>query len=371
MKMLVVLFILIAALIIFCGHAGLYYSWVHFFSIDGSQARKVLGIVMAILSVSFIISTVLVHWKESFLTEKLYLLSSAWLGIAWYFALATVGVWIILLIDKVLKGHFPVAGTAVVFLCIALAYSVYGLWNAQNPRIKNITVAIKDLPSSWQGVTAVQLSDIHLGPIHRYGFMDKVIKLTNKAKPDIVFITGDLFDGAGQKLNHLASPINDLQAQLGVYYITGNHETYVSLNKSLAAVRETKAKLLSDKVVDVNGMQILGVNYPQVGEKKDFATLAGLIDRTKPSIVLYHEPKVALVKLFKDAGANLMLSGHTHLGQMWPFNYITHKVYQGDDYGLHTDGNFSLYTSDGVGTWGPPMRTGNHPEIVVIKFVKK
>lgn len=371
MKMLLVVFILVAALILIGGHIGLHFSWIHFFGIVSQNAMKKLALTMAILSVSFIISTLLVHWKENFITEKLYLLSSAWLGIVWYLALATALVWILWIMNKIVNGHFPIATAAGVFLSLALAYSAYGFWNAQNPRIKNITVAIKDLPASWQGTTAVQLSDIHLGPIHRYWFMDRVVKATNRVKPDIVFITGDLFDGASQKLNHLAGPINDLQAPLGVYYITGNHETYVSLDKCLAAVRETKAKILHDEVVEINGVQILGVDYPQMEEKKDFSVPAALLDRTKPSIVLYHEPKVVLVKLFKEAGASLMLSGHTHLGQMWPFNFITNKIYQGDDYGLHVDGDFSLYTSDGIGTWGPPMRTGNRPEIVVIRFERR
>lgn len=371
MKLFIAVFATVAACLVILAHAELYYSWVYFLQITDTSFAHVLRIVIGGLSVSFILSTLLVHWHENTLTEKLYHISAVWLGIMWNLTLATVALWVLWVLQKVSGLDFSLSHFAYVALVVAGAYSLYGLWNAQNPRIKYITVPMRDIPRHWEGITAVQLSDIHLGAIHRYRFMERVIAKTNEVKPDVVFITGDLFDGAGQKLNHLASPINDLHAPKGVYYITGNHETYVSLEKSLAAVRETKARILDDEAIDLEGMQILGVSYPEVGEKKDFDPIARRLDPTRPSIVLYHEPKPALVKLFKDAGARLMLSGHTHLGQMWPFNFITRKVYKGDDYGLHTEGDFSIYTSSGVGTWGPPMRTGNRPEIVVMKFVGK
>lgn len=371
MKLFIAVFATVAACLVILAHAELYYSWMYFLQISGSPLANVVRIVIGVLSVSFILSTLLVHWHENILTEKLYHVSAVWLGIMWNLTLATVALWGLWILQKVSGMDFSLVYFAYVLLIVAGTYSLYGLWNAQNPRITYITVPMNDIPRQWEGITVVQLSDIHLGAIHRYRFMERVIAKTNEVKPDVVFITGDLFDGAGQKLNHLAAPINDLHAPKGVYYITGNHETYVSLEKSLAAVRETKARILDDEVIDLEGMQILGVSYPEVGEKKDFGPIGMLLDPSRPSIVLYHEPKPTIVKLFKDAGARLMLSGHTHLGQMWPFNFITRKVYKGDDYGLHTQGDFSIYTSSGVGTWGPPMRTGNRPEIVVMKFVGK
>ncbi len=90
---------------------------------------------------------------------------------------------------------------------------------------------IENLPEQWKGRTIVQASDIHLGAINRSGFAQKVVNLINSAKPDVVVITGDLFDGAGEDLSHLVEPLNQIQAPLGVYFITGNHETYVGLQK--------------------------------------------------------------------------------------------------------------------------------------------
>jgi len=368
MKIMIAVFIIIVAIILIGGHYGLFASWVWLFGIKSLAVKKALGITLGILSVSFIITAVLVHWHENLFISNLYIIASVWLGAVWYIVLATVLAliltWLSLLIGLNINKGILVG----IMLALAVLYSGYGIWNAQQIKIRDISVSIKNLPTSWQGKKAVHISDVHLGAIHRYGFIDKIIDKIKSVSPDMIFITGDFFDGAGQKLNHLARPLNELNPDLGIYFATGNHETYISLEKSLTALSETKVKVLRDELIEVEGVQILGIDYPLPGQQSNIDQTLSQINSGKPSIVLYHEPKVDIVEKLKNVGVSLFLSGHTHGGQLWPFRFVTKLMYKGFDYGLHQDGDFSLYTSSGVGTWGPPMRTASHSEIVVIDF---
>jgi predicted MPP superfamily phosphohydrolase len=254
-----------------------------------------------------------------------------------------------------------------IFFIIASLYSVYGAWNAFNPQIKNVQVSIKNLPEQWKGKRIVQLSDVHLGHVYQTDFLAKIVKMTNELRPDVVVITGDLFDGMDGHLENLVGPLKDLQAPYGTYFITGNHETYLGVDKSFSILDGTKVKILNDAVKDLDGLQLIGISYPERGQVKNLGqTIKMLPDYVvgKPTILLYHAPTGILEA--KEAGVNLQLSGHTHVGQLFPFSIITDLIYKGYDYGLHTLGDYSIYTTNGVGTWGPPIRTGNTPEIVNI-----
>ncbi len=354
-------FLLVFTGILVALHIALAIGWVWTFEVE--NARRT-WLIFILLGMSFPVMSAVVFWRETRFTNSLYTLTSVWLGFSLYVAIAVI-LGVLAGIAELLFGWQLTLGNIMIgLLALATAYASYGLWNAWHPVAKRITVQIPNLPTAWQGKRVVQLSDIHLGPIHRERFASMVVKMTNAENPAAVFVTGDLFDGGGLELHKLADPLNGLQSEHGTFYITGNHETYVGVDRSLEALKNIPMKILRDEKVDVAGLQILGIEYPLPNQKKDVAPALALLDRNRPNIVLYHEPK--FINEFRAAGAHLVLCGHTHVGQMWPFNYITRKVYRGYDYGLHTEGTFNQYTSSGVGTWGPPMRTGNRPEIVVI-----
>jgi len=258
---------------------------------------------------------------------------------------------------------------AVASILIAVLFSGWGVWNAYHPRIKNITVKIENLPENWKVKTAVQISDVHLGSVLKRDFMAGIVEKINAQNPEIVFITGDLFDGMDGILGDLVSPVKDIKAPQGTFFITGNHETYLGVSGVLAALKKTPVKVLDDEMMDANGLQIVGVSYPQRGDRKNIEeTIKNIegFDPKKSSILLYHNP--AGVFEAKASGVSLQLAGHTHTGQLFPFNFITRLIYGEYHKGLHTEGNFSIYTSVGTGTWGPTMRTNNIPEITVIHF---
>lgn len=195
--------------------------------------------------------------------------------------------------------------------------------------------------------------------------------MTNQLKPDAIMITGDLFDGMDGDLSEFPPILNKLEVPKGIYFISGNHESYLGMKLAYEVISKTKITNLDDQFRQIDGLQIIGKAYAAEQEysspdfKKFMASFKNY-QSNMPTLLLYHVPYPSAVYQARDAGVNLMLSGHTHKGQMFPFNFITNMVYKGFDRGLHTDGDFNLYTSVGVGTWGPPMRSGNHPEIVNI-----
>jgi hypothetical protein len=167
----------------------------------------------------------------------------------------------------------------------------------------------------------------------------------------------------------MAAPFSRIPTPNGTYFITGNHEEFFDNTPYLQAVRRAGIQVLYNEMVDLNGLQIIGVDYRDSrDEKKLKAILQKMgIDRHKPSILLEHAP--LHLKVAEEQGISLLLSGHTHHGQVFLFRWITSLVYKGFDYGLKRFGDLIVYTSSGVGTWGPPMRLDTIPEIVVIQFI--
>jgi len=241
------------------------------------------------------------------------------------------------------------------------------VWNAYHPRVEDVVVKIRNLPPDWRGKKVVQLSDVHLGHVLGAGFLQGIVEETNAQNPSIVFITGDLFDGADGRLDDLVAPLNGLRAPGGVFFVTGNHETYLGVDRAYAALKKTKARILNDEMVVIDGLQIIGISYPQRGFSKDIAEVTRKLPNFNPrlpSVLLYHSP--TQIEQAKAAGINLQLSGHTHKGQIFPIQFISRLVYGKYYNGLYVEGDYTIYTSSGAGTWGPTMRTGNHPEIAVI-----
>lgn len=363
---MIAIFVILTLIMLVSGHAFLWWSFVRFFAISKITIKIFLAVLLGLMSLSFIVSTFIVHWSENWLADKFYLVSGVWLGLIWYVAIAVAATWIFYWVGQWTDIEMPLRTISIIFMTMAIAYTIYGMVNAFTPIVRSEEVLLKNLPAAWQSKKIVHLSDIHLGTVHKKPFMQNIVDEVNGLKPDIVFITGDIFDGAGQTLNHMLQPINNINAPLGIYAIIGNHETYLSLDKSLAAIKDTKIKLLRDEVAEVNGIQIAGIDYPMPGEEHDIEDILNKLDKNKATIVLYHEPKEDVWEKIKEAGGDLMLSGHTHKGQLWPFGRITKMMYGPYHQGLHKIDDFYINTSSGIGTWGPPMKTTGHSEIIEI-----
>lgn len=389
MNLRALLFPIIGLSVLFGAHLFLYFSTIRFFSITNHAPRNVLAILYLFLSISFIIGIIIIRYSNNILVKAFYFVSTFWLGLIIYLLLAVILAWIVI-------GAFKLFGLDIKFIIgwlafsLALLYSFYGVWNAWHPVIKNVEVDIIGLPADWQGKTIVHLSDLHLGRIHGVSFADKIVKQVNALKPDLIVITGDLFDGMGGEPALFTDTLNLLQSAKGIYFVTGNHEVYLGVRGVMEILKDTNIKVLDNELVHLDGLQIVGISYSEFGESRDgnvINNMAGY-NSEMPSILLYHSPTSIEQKkennteqhsaiywspntdftATRESGINLQLSGHTHQGQIFPLGLIAKWIYHGYYYGLFKDGDFNLYVTGGVGTWGPPMRTGNKGEIVVIEL---
>jgi len=340
-----------------------------FFGAAAFDHRVALAAVLYVLPLSVIASFFLAHWSNSFFARVYYFCSTLWLGVGLTLLMAFAVVWVAWSVIRVLAKDPNPLYFGLAAVGVALLYSTYGVWNAYHPRLVHCTVRIKNLPPAWQGKTLVQISDVHLGRVLGADFLSRVVAQVNAQNPAMVLITGDLFDGADGKLEALVAPLNHLVAPQGIYFVTGNHETYLGVERSYAALRGTPVTILDNEMVAIDGLQVVGISYPERGHASSFAEKMAKVtgfDPGVPSILLYHSP--TQVEAAKAAGINLQLSGHVHQGQLFPLQFVTRLMFGKYYYGYHSEGDYTLYTSSGTGLWGPTMRTGNHPEIVVIRL---
>jgi predicted MPP superfamily phosphohydrolase len=363
-----VLLISIVQSILFLGHWFFYRTLVRFFGVTSPAKLLTLKVVLGLLSVSLVPTSLLAFRYSNILVRCLYTSAASWLGILYLFILASMLCWIFYGLAKLV--HFPLDQKILIEILIgfALGASLYGFINAGMIRITRISIQLSQLPEEWKGKTAVWVSDTHLGQVRGYGFAQRVATKIVSLHPDIVFIGGDLFDVEAIDLDRVIEPLARIPAPYGTFFITGNHEEFYDNTPYLQAVRRAGIHVLYNEKVELDGLQIVGVDYGDSRKEEQFRTILQkmAIDPQKPSILLKHTP--LHLQVARDQRISLQLSGHTHQGQVFLFRFITSKVYRGYDYGLNWFGDLLVYTSSGAGTWGPPMRLDTKPEIVAITF---
>lgn len=328
-----------------------------------------LKVALGVLSVSLVLTSFLAFRYSNLLVRCLYTAAASWLGILYLFILASILCWIFYGLTRLF--HFPLDKRILIeiLIGIALLAILYGFINAGVIRTTRISLQLPHLPSAWKGKTAVWVSDTHLGQVRHYGFAQHIANLVQNFHPDIVFIGGDLYDGVAVDLDRVIEPFSKISVPYGIYFITGNHEEFYDNTPYLKAVRRAGIRVLYNEMIDLEGLQIIGVDYRDSTREEPFRAILQkmAIDPHKPSILLKHAP--LNLEVAREQGISFQLSGHTHQGQVFLFRFITSQVYQGYDYGLKWFGNLLVYTSSGAGTWGPPMRIDTKPEIVVITFI--
>ena len=366
---LFILAAIVSLVIIFAAHYFLFLSLIYFFNITGQIYLNTLKIIFIFLPLSFILASVLINRFSNIFVRLYYTIAASWFGILLYFVLACLLIYFIKFLGEIFSLNINERALIIGLFLAATAIMIYGVIAAQNIKIKELNIALPNLPNEWRGKTAVFISDLHLGTIDNYEFAAKVSDQINNLKPDILLIGGDFYDGqANVNLNRLAQIFSTIKTPLGKFFVTGNHEEFGDNTKYINAVTEAGINVLDNKLVEINGLQIIGVDYKSTYNKNDYETiLKNLnIDKNKPSILLRHVPdKIEVAPKF---GISLELCGHAHRGQLFPIQIIEHFLYRGFQYGLKKSGSTMVYTSSGTGTWGPPMRILADPEIVKIKF---
>jgi uncharacterized protein len=363
-----IVFVAVIQSVLFLTHFLLYKTWT--FSSTGGDTPGVLWfkLVLSLLSVSFVAASLLAFRYTNAALRAFYRAAAVWAGLLTFLLFAALSSWIIF-------GVARLAGLTVNFhrmvqLLFGAAFGtgLYGVFNASWTRITRTTVRLANLPLAWRGRRAALISDVHLGHVRNGSFLRRMVAKIVREEPDAIFIAGDLYDGTAIDAGLAAEPLNELTAPHGVYFVAGNHEQFGDDSKYLHAIAAAGVRVLSNEKVEVDGLQIIGVPYRNATRDGQFASvLRGIrLDRDRASILLTHAPDHP--EIAEAAGVSLQLSGHTHLGQFIPWSWMARRIYRQFVYGLSRIGKMQVFTSSGAGTWGPPLRLGSNPEIVVLEF---
>jgi uncharacterized protein len=346
-----------------------------------SRTRNIYLGIFLFLSLSYIAGRVLERFWMGPPVSFLLWTGSFWLGAMLYLIL------ILLFIDlvRLLNVAVPViprawlqnaantritllSGTlSAVIIIIAAAHI-----NTWFPRVTSLELELDGKNSQMESVRIVMVSDIHMGSLTPKNRIEKMVRKINSLNPDIILTAGDVLDEDVGPVIHrdLGGALENLYAPLGVYGVTGNHEYIGGIKEASDYLTSHGIELIRDTVIKINdGFYLAGREDRSIdtfSDKKRMSVeeLLRLAIDDLPVILIDHQP----YNLEKSAaaGADLQLSGHTHHGQLWPLNFITRAIYTiSRGYG-EIDG-MKVYVSNGIGTWGPPLRLGSRPEIVVME----
>lgn len=368
MRARISVFVCIIQAILFAVHWFVYATWMSF---TGAANAPVLGaarIILALLSVSFVITSFLAFRYSNILIRVFYTISAVWLGMLSFFFLAASLSWLTYAATVPFGLQFHKQNIAFLFFGLASCAGAYGFVNALWIRVRRISVKLPNLPESWRGRVAALVSDMHLGHVRGRGFTQRIVHMLLRLRPDVVFITGDLFDGTSANLESVTKPWLHLAPPLGAFFVAGNHEEFSGHSKYLDAVRKSGIRVLDNEKVSLDGLDLVGVHHGALVHSETFRSILrkASLDPNRPSILLAHAPDQ--LRIAEEEGISLQLSGHTHRGQFFPWTWITSRIYGRFVYGLKRLGRLLVYTTSGAGTWGPPMRLGAAPELVLIHF---
>jgi len=271
--------------------------------------------------------------------------------------------------------HIKFTTTCSVTILVILIIAI-GHINAWTPKIVKKTIEIHKHGGNYKTLKIAAASDIHLGTIIGPRKTDKLVKTINSLAPNIILFAGDVVDEDLKPVieQNLGNNLLKLKAPLGIYTITGNHEYIGGVEAAVKYLEEHNVKVIRDTSI------LIDESFYVVGredrDKKSFTSqkrksvneLLDPLDYSKPIIMLDHQPYN--LQFAEDSGVDLQISGHTHHGQLWPLGYITKKIFEVSK-GYKRKGNSHFYVSTGYGTWGPPVRLGNRPEILEFTLVFK
>jgi predicted MPP superfamily phosphohydrolase len=377
------LFLGIASLVFGGGHYYIFVRLTHYFALSGLM-RKYLAIALGGLFIVLVATLPLSRLLPLQTATPLTWFSFTWMGTAMILGLSLLacdiatGVMPIFIFNQgdperrlFLQRAFGFAA-----LGSAAALSAGALWNGLRPvEVKSFSVKLAKLPMAREGFKIVQITDLHIGPTLDGKWLRDVVDKVNALNADVIALTGDLVDGSVADLGPQVESLRDLRAKHGVLFVTGNHEYYSGVDTWIAHLKMLGIRVLRNERVTLfddnnsNPIDFAGVDDFASGQFHGHGPdlLKALKDRdtARPVILLAHQP--AAIREAAANGVDFQLSGHTHGGQIWPWNYFVY-IQQPYVSGLHRypNSDSQIYVSDGTGFWGPPMRLGTAAEITKI-----
>lgn len=260
-------------------------------------------------------------------------------------------------------------GAAIFAGLTAAGITGYGVRTATGPpRIDRFTMPMRKLPRAMDGTRIAVVSDIHIGPLTGVDHARRITRVINSVNADLVCVVGDMVDGTVAQLGRFAAPLAEIESRRGTFFVTGNHEYYSGYAEWIDEVAELGMRPLRNERVEIAGLDLAGVNDlggAEHGDAPDFARALGDRDPARPVVLMAHQPVAA-----RDAapfGVDLQISGHTHGGQMAPFNLLV-RLEQPVVSGFGNVDGVPVYVTNGAGYWGPPVRVGAPPQVTVIEL---
>jgi len=370
-----IIYFLSAVLIIYLS-TNLYLFFKGFKALGGTGYRSLYTVIFLVLATTFIAGRIIENSHSGLIADILNITGGFWLAFMLYATLLWLVFDIVLLFNKltlIIRPEYVQQMKLFAFIGITSFVALLitaGFFNAIRPVSKHYDITV-DKQINNDSFRIVAVSDIHLGSIIRKRSMKHLSSMIEAEHPDVVFLLGDVVDGSigpvlrGDLLSYLR--LHDIP--MGVYAITGNHEFIGNINKTLPYIESKGIKVLKDEIITLpNGVQVAGrydrSSYSGLGRARmSMELLLSQADTARPLILLDHQPDE--VEYLPGHGVDLQLSGHTHNGQMWPLTLITNAMYH-PGYGYRKISSASVIVSSGFGIWGPRVRIGTKPEIVVI-----
>jgi predicted MPP superfamily phosphohydrolase len=240
------------------------------------------------------------------------------------------------------------------------------------PEVNRLSIPLRRLNPGLAGFRIAVVADIHLGPLLGRGHTERVVRMVNESRPDLVAIVGDLVDGTVDELGPAVEPLRDLVSPHGTFFVTGNHEYYsgyapwlTELDRLGVHVLRNERTVISQAGAAFDLAGVNDVNGRSYSDSPDFDRALAGRDTSRPVVLLAHQP--VQVADAASRGVDLQLSGHTHGGQLYPFHYVV-RLSQPSLSGLSKVDDTWLYVTRGVGFWGPPVRVGAAPEISIVEL---
>lgn len=360
-------------------------GWQYFFQYLPFVTLRVYWALFTFISLAYIAGRLgRTFWPDS-VRYYLTVIGSYWLGALFYLVQIFLFLGILKFLNRFIRlipvsvinsPRFCLSVGLIVFLLVA-SILVYGTFNAQEPRIVHYELNIPKKAGHLAEVRLVMASDIHLGEIIHNGRLVKLVEMINSLEPDVVVFPGDVIDeDIGPFIRQdMSSSFRKIKSKYGIYAVTGNHE-YIGghITEAVHYLTEAGVTVLRNEYTLIeDSFYLVGLDdksHRYFDQNQPIKTLGQVlmdVDPAKPLILLNHEPR-GLTEA-QEQGIDLQLSGHTHRGQLFPGNFITSRIYE-IDWGHLIKGDYQIIVSSGYGTWGPPIRIGNRPEIVdiVVKF---
>jgi predicted MPP superfamily phosphohydrolase len=341
-----------------------------------------LRFLAGFLAVSFILARMLDTFAPRPLVLAFEGFASVWIGLMFQLLWITIDLWILKLLLKLtgVWGRLPHEAvgkvSVLVVVAVAMALCTWATVIAQRPaRVVKVHVPVKGITPELRQMKIAVVADFHAGLLVSKSRVERWVYEINRLEPDVILIPGDVIDRPPHRMMEYTDAFRKLKAPLGVYVSTGNHEYFVGLNNAIKFFKAANMRvLINDVDVLPCGLLIAAVEDKTASMMKrlipSMSELLGDSVKDHPTILMNHTPSTRDAREATAMGVDLMVSGHTHGGQMWPFSYFSRRAFP-LHHGLYPVNDGYQLTTCGIGTWGPPMRLGASPEILLIHFIGK